>query len=940
LVRKDLPKGLGCRLKAGSVNRNEKVTFRLNLRGGYGVAIAFVTEQKKAEAEMTGNKGVARRQFIKLAGMAAAAGASDAKAAPTDTKVHLVVPANTPPFNAAPVVWALEKLKAALTLKKITFETSTKPGDGFNIILADHQDFPARPTPDNPESLQISPGPGGKAELWITGGGPVGIAYALTELADRVTYAAPGTTGLNIKTAIHETPANVIRGIDRLFVSEIEDKPWFYDRDMWTGYLDTLATSRFNRFTLAFGLGYDAPVDISENYFHFTYPYLLNVPGYDVRVLDVSDEERARNLDTLKFIARETARRGIAFQLGLWSHAYDGVNSPRQEHHFTGLTPQNHSAYVRDAMTLLLKEVPEISGVTMRIHGESGIPEGSWDFWTTLFSAFKTAGRTISIDMHAKGMTQNMIDIAKGTGMPFMISPKFSAEHMGLGYHQADIRPAEFNRPAKPGDTDTMTISSNQRRFTRYGYSDLFVEGRPYGVLHRLWPGSQRHLMWGDPALVSGFSRAASFCGSLGLDVMEPLTFKGREGTGRHDGRSAYADKSLALGTGEWAKFAYYYRVWGRLLYNPDTNAEVWRRYLMATFGPAAAAMEAAMASASQVQPIFFSTHCPSASNRGYWPEVYTDMAIIPDDKNAPYKEMTAPYIVSRVSPLDPQLFASIEDHVGDLYAGKPISRYSPTETIGWLDDVTTAADAALTKAKAQVPPSAAVEFHRWEEDIRITIGQGRFFAGKLRTALYHEIWKRGGPETAATLAMDTQMKARDAWAQMADRAAKVYVADITYGEIPLRHGSWQDRLPAIDHNIANLKDALAQPRPAPADPKGAAALAFAKSRPVRPVIAAQHKPPQTFTPGAALTVHLASAPAKAAKLWYRHVYQGERWASVAMTGDSNNWQAAIPADYTQSPYPLQYYFELDTGAPLTAMVPGFNATRSNTPYYSVYKRA
>ncbi len=895
---------------------------------------------------MTSNK-VGRRQFIKLAGMAAAAGATDAHAAPADTKIRLVALPNFPLASAAPVVWALDQLKAALTARQIPFETAPQLGDGFNIIVAEHQDSPPLAQPENPESFYISPqfhDPGfpGRKNVWVSGGGPVGIAYGLTELADRVRYAAPGDTGLNIADSIRETPANVIRGIDRLFVNEVEDKPWFYDRDMWTGYLDTLATSRFNRFTLAFGLGYDAPVDISENYFHFAYPYLLNVPGYDVRVLDVSEEERAKNLDTLKFIARETVRRGIQFQLGLWSHAYDGVNSPRQEHHFTGLTPQNHSAYVRDAMTLLLKGVPEISGVTMRIHGESGIPEGSWDFWTTLFSAFKTSGRTIRIDMHAKGMTQNMIDIAKGTGMPFMISPKFSAEHMGLGYHQADIRPAEFNRPAKSGDTDTMTISSNQRRFTRYGYSDLFLEGRPYDVLHRLWPGSQRHLMWGDPALIAGFSRAASFCGSLGLDVMEPLTFKGREGTGRHDGRSAYADKSLALGTGEWAKFAYYYRVWGRLLYNPDTNAEVWRRYLLATFGPAAAAMEAAMASASQVQPIFFSTHCPSASNRGYWPEVYTDMAIIPDDKNAPYKEMTAPYIVSRVSPLDPQLFASIEDHVGDLYAGKQISRYSPTETIGWLDDVTAAADAALTKAKSQVPASAAVEFRRWEEDIRITIGQGRFFAGKLRTALYHEIWKRGGPDEAASLAMTTQMKARDAWVRMADRAAKVYVADITYGEIPLRHGNWQDRLPAIDRNIANLKDALAAPRPSPVDPKGAAALAFAKSRPNRPVAITRHQPPQTFSPGQALTLRLA-ASAKAAKLWYRHVYQGERWTSVAMTRDganaANAWRAAIPADYTQSPYPLMYYFELDTGAPLTALVPGFNATRSNTPYYSVFKR-
>jgi hypothetical protein len=173
----------------------------------------------------------------------------------------------------------------------------------------------------------------------------------------------------------------------------------------------------------------------------------------------------------------------------------------------------------------------------------------------------------------------------------------------------------------------------------------------------------------------------------------------------------------------------------------------------------------------------------------------------------------------------------------------------------------------------------------------------------------------------------------------MAKRAAKVYVADISYGETPVRRGNWQDRLPAIERNATALMATFGQPRQAPADPKGVAALAFAKSRPARPVIAAQHQVPQTFAPGKPLAVQLA-AKAKAAKLWYRHVNHGERWLSVAMTSGAKGWQAAIPADYTQSPYPLQYYFELDTGAALTAQVPGFNATRSNTPYYSVFKRA
>ena len=47
---------------------------------------------------------------------------------------------------------------------------------------------------------------------------------------------------------------------------------------------------------------------------------------------------------------------------------------------------------------------------------------------------------------------------------------------------------------------------------------------------------------------------------------------------------------------------------------------------------------------------------------------------------------------------------------------------------------------------------------------------------------------------------------------------------------------------------------------------------------------------------------------------------------------------AAIPVAYTNSPYPLQYYFELlFVTAP--TLHPAFNSTWSNQPYYAIHKR-
>jgi hypothetical protein len=57
------------------------------------------------------------------------------------------------------------------------------------------------------------------------------------------------------------------------------------------------------------------------------------------------------------------------------------------------------------------------------------------------------------------------------------------------------------------------------------------------------------------------------------------------------------------------------------------------------------------------------------------------------------------------------------------------------------------------------------------------------------------------------------------------------------------------------------------------------------------------------------------------------------------MQGDHGSYSAAIPAEYTDSVYPLQYYFELRGEAGKASFHPAFNATLSNQPYYAVSKR-
>jgi hypothetical protein len=233
------------------------------------------------------------------------------------------------------------------------------------------------------------------------------------------------------------------------------------------------------------------------------------------------------------------------------------------------------------------------------------------------------------------------------------------------------------------------------------------------------------------------------------------------------------------------------------------------------------------------------------------------------------------------------------------------------------------------------------------EEDVVIQNGLGRFFAAKLRSGVLFEIYQQTGNAEAGRLALAQYQGAREAWATMASRANGVYRPDITYGDIPMRRGNWSDRLAGIDKDIAAMQNKLqTPPTPAASGQHIEGALRAATGGPNRPSIPCTHTQPSSFRPGQPLLLSLlvtgktAGDAPNAVHLYYRHVNQGERWLSVGMKRDHDGYSAAIPGDYTNSVYPLQYYFALQRGADAAWLYPAFNSTLSNQPYYAISKRS
>ncbi|MEA2768620.1 MAG: hypothetical protein QOD93_1582, partial [Acetobacteraceae bacterium] len=80
------------------------------------------------------------------------------------------------------------------------------------------------------------------------------------------------------------------------------------------------------------------------------------------------------------------------------------------------------------------------------------------------------------------------------------------------------------------------------------------------------------------------------------------------------------------------------------------------------------------------------------------------------------------------------------------------------------------------------------------------------------------------------------------------------------------------------------------------------------------------------------LTLVVANQDIETVRLHYRHVNQAEVWQVAEATAADGAFSASIPAAYTATAFPLQYYFEL-RGAQRADLFPGLSPDLANQPY-------
>jgi hypothetical protein len=485
-----------------------------------------------------------------------------------------------------------------------------------------------------------------------------------------------------------------------------------------------------------------------------------------------------------------------------------------------------------------------------------------------------------------------------------------------------------------------MNRSHFDLSYTRYGYADFLEERRSWGVYYRIWPGTQRLLLWGNPDFAAGYGRYGSIGGSLGVEVMEPLSFKGRRGSGLPGGRHAYADASLAPEGGDWEKYRYPLRLIGRLLYNPDADPDSWRRQLRCEFGAAAAEpVERALAQAGRILPLCTTAHHPSAANNRYWPEIYTNMPILEHGRFHPYRDTVEPRRFGTVSPHDPMTFSSIEEFADGVVGAQRDGRYSPLRVAAWLASSAEAASTALQEAARLVSDGDTAGFRRLSIDVRIQCGLGRFFAHKLRAGVAYELYTRTRQRGYLEQAVRWYERARADWVEVVENG-RVYRNDITVGGEAWLRGHWADRLPAIDDDLGDMRRELARTPANTGERDGQDILGL---DPEPPVARYRHTPPASFRPGepveVTLDVTVLDDASPTVTLYYRRLNQAEAYASTEMARDGETFRAEIPAAVTDSPYPLMYLFEVRAAPDAAWRYPGLDDDLANQPYFVVRQR-
>ncbi len=664
-------------------------------------------------------------------------------------RVNLLYNASSP--QAA---YAARKLQAQLLAKKY-------------LITAAPADYTVKLGLDTTSLSQESYDIAAKAKtITITGGDERGLIYGSLSLAESLRNGIP----LSAIKASSEKATFPFRAIKF-------DLPWDTYRhsyaldlhfqtcreiDYWEAFLDMMARNRFNVLTL---------------WNLHPYPFMIKPKNFP-KATPFSDQELKQWQDLHRAIFRMARERGIdtylipfnIFTSPEFSKNYNpnpALNNLEHHHFVNGDTSDIVRQYTRECVTQVLQEYPDLTGMGLTLgEGMGGMTPQQREDWmkATILEGMRLAGRKLKL--------VHRIPFSSTTGSLGVTSveteklTRRSLEAEGAydfieGPVWADLK---YNWSHAHSTPKLIKVHGGKL------YDTYFKpEPKPYKIT---WTARNEDffcLRWG----VAGFIRqhlAANrqpYVGGyfIGSETYIPAKdYFTKPGTAV-DWRYAFERQWL------------FYKLWGRLLYNPGTPDALFKAEFTARYGPKAAGLLEAFALASTT-PLRLASSFDFTWDFSLYSEGF--LALNSKTKNVEY--ISVDRHISQ-PPADPA-YVSVQEYVKILRAGGSFAdtTLTPPRLARLLEQDCNKA----LRLVGKIPAPAGSSLHHEVADVKTWAKLGLYFAEKLRGAVALQTYRAGGGEHHKQTAVKHLEASLRYWDEV------VAITRPLYQDMPLVHFSEQ----------------------------------------------------------------------------------------------------------------------------------------------------
>ncbi|MEW5946932.1 MAG: hypothetical protein AB1742_12120 [bacterium] len=583
--------------------------------------------------------------------------------------------------------------------------------------------------PDEAESFAVGTVKKEGATL-IAGAGSdaVGAMYAAYEIAERIEMNPAAPLERAAQTGVFN-PFVKIRAVNPFFHTQaFEDAgSWYYDVDFWADYLDLLSRSRYNL------LDVHAMYDIVTTRFPNAYLYLLRSGEFPE--VGIPSGKADLNLKMFNRIIAMAKERGIRTSLmsyhASWSLTAREEDAPRRP------SDEELAAYTREMVRRIIGDCPDLWMIGFRI-GESGRSEEF--FRRSYIAGIKDAARPVNMFTRTWLAAPDYVrEIADAYPGRTYIEIKYNGEHLGLPYH-AITSPYKTSAPS-------------------YSYENYTNYPRNYKIVWQIRAnGTHRLFRWGDPLFAARTARSLRFGDGHGF-TMEPFT-------SYYPMTNYIFRKDSGLDFFKWdhERNWFWYFVWGRTAYDPETREEVWLLEFGKRFGAAAPNVLSALTAASRIVPLIYSYRCLGLDHRQMAPEYETGGTL--DD-------------FTRNLPLDINVMRPIDEYVRHYLFRSPFlnAKMSPYEAADLLDEYANRAAEETAAAERTIRQSGArnPEFESLRAEIETLKHLAAYYSNKTRAAAALAFFRETGDLNDLFLAKELAGTAIGAWELLAEAGDRYF---------------------------------------------------------------------------------------------------------------------------------------------------------------------